>query len=122
MKTTTVDRHAFEFNYPTLDTLILVEENEADVVVRATRNTFSMERKAAFLRELVSEGFVSEKFLWANLGAGPGRLHVHWLIDRTWPQVSEQVLRQSRKFMLTLLSSVSLVWLIMMIVLFSFSR
>lgn len=121
MKTTTDNSHRFEFSYPMLDTLVLVEENESEVVIRATRDTFTPERKAAFLRELVMEGFVSEKYRWANVSNELGSFHVRWLIDYSWLEIGEEVLKRSRRLMVRLFVSSSLGWLAMIVGLFLFS-
>jgi len=45
----------YEFGFPYLDTSVLVETDADEVVIRITRDTFSPERKAAFVRELIAE-------------------------------------------------------------------
>ena len=62
MKTLTRIQRQFEFCFPNLDTLVLVEEFDDCLLIRATRNTFSEERKIRFVHELVAEGFVSESY------------------------------------------------------------
>ena len=45
MPTDTTPPHSYEFYFPDLDTLVLVESAADDVSIRATRNTFSRQRK-----------------------------------------------------------------------------
>ena len=55
MKTLVRPNRQFEFCFPNLDTLILVEESDDEVVVRATNNSFSERRKVQFIRELAAK-------------------------------------------------------------------
>ena len=57
MNTSVTKARVYEFDFPTLGTLLRVEESDGAVVVRATRDTFTDERKSRFIRELVAEGF-----------------------------------------------------------------
>jgi hypothetical protein len=88
----------FEFGFPSLDTLLLVEVAEGDVTIRASRDTFSAQRKAYFVRELVAEGFIPEEFQWYPVG-GPQSYHrgVHWLVDFSWLGIDEAVVACTRR-------------------------
>jgi hypothetical protein len=110
---------AFEFCFPQLDTLLLVENSAESVVIRATRDTFSEPRKLAFIRELASEGFIADEYRWLSAD----RLHacagIRWLVDYRWLALSPQVFARSRRFVVRLLAGAALTWLAMMVFLFS---
>jgi len=81
MKSPSHAGHCYEFSFPRLGTMILVEELPGEVVIRATRNTFSEARKLAFVRALAQEGFIADEYGWAT-GGLPAR--VRWLVDGSW--------------------------------------
>ena len=58
MNTHAAINRRFAFHFPDLDTSVQVEHLEDGVVIRASRDTFSEERKACFIRELAAEGFI----------------------------------------------------------------
>jgi hypothetical protein len=108
----------FEFCFPQLDTLILVEELATEVVIRATRNTFSEQRKIYFIRELAAEGFISDNYRWVTGFDSFSWLRVHWLLDASWLEPCQVQIARSRKFMIRLLAFTALLWLAMMTALF----
>jgi hypothetical protein len=87
----------FEFCFPKLDTLLLVEVEEGGVTIRATRDTFSPQRKACFVRELVAEGFIPDEFEWHSIG-DPQSFHrgVRWLVDFSWLRVDVDMAPRTR--------------------------
>src|SRR4051812_6475504 len=100
----------FEFCFPNLDTLVQVEELHGDVVIRATRPTFSEQRKLCFIRELAAEGFIPDECRWFPL-AGPGSFKgIRWLVDASWLTISPAVLAQTRSFVIRLLAGTGVVW------------
>ena len=107
----------FEFSFPALDTLVLVEEDDAGVTIRATRDNFSDERKDAFLRELVQEGFISERHRW-ELSGEWSEARVRWQVDCSWVRLSEALLARPRRFMVKMLWSSVCLWVAMMSLLF----
>jgi len=92
-----------EFCFPHLDTHIRVEVSDECVTIRASRDTFSSSRRESFIRNLVSEGFIPERYRWSTLG-DPGISYggICWLVDYTWMRISEDVLAISRRFVLRL--------------------
>ncbi len=68
------------------DTELQVEVRDEDVVIRATRDTFTEDRKAAFIHELASEGFIPDDYMWYSPYGGrkTGRT-ILWRIDPFWP-------------------------------------
>ena len=98
----------FEFYLAELDNLILVENLEdGGVVVRATRDNVSDQRKMFFIRELANEGFIPDLFQWWN-GDACG---LTWRVDRSWLSIPSLWRRRARKFMVKLLVLGGVLWL-----------
>lgn len=115
MKSQTHVAHTYEFCFPELDTLVLVEELPGEVLIRATRNTFTEARKVAFLRELAQEGFIPDEYGWTN-GALPPR--VRWLIDYKWLTLHPSLRFTSDRIMRRILAGGLVAWLAMLGALF----
>ena len=111
MKATLPAPHGFEFYFPDRDTLLLVEETGDTVVIRATRNTFSEQRKRRFIHELAAEGFIPDSYQWFQLAEPGSYAGVRWLIDRSWLEISEAMRAPARRFMRRLLAAAVLFWL-----------
>ena len=116
MKTSEVK--CYEFSFPRLDTLILVENWNDRVVVRATRDTFSDEKKNCFVRELAAEGFISDDYLWISSGSHFSQGPLNWLVDYSWLKLDQQMIAKTRRFVVHLLAGGVLLWLILMFALF----
>ncbi|MDB6018959.1 MAG: hypothetical protein JWR19_3448 [Pedosphaera sp.] len=119
MSTQKVLTKQYEFCFPQLDTLVQVEESSAEVVVRATRNTFSEQRKIYFIHELAAEGFISDHYRWFTSFDSFSWLRVYWLLDASWLRPCQVQIVRSRKFMIRLLVSTTLLWLAMLAALVS---
>jgi hypothetical protein len=88
----------FEFCFPRMDTLVLVEVTEGDVTIRATRDSFSPQRKARFVRELVSEGFIPEEYRWLPVGEPQSyQRGVRWVVDFSWLGIDEEMMARMRR-------------------------
>ena len=122
VKTTREHARRFEFCFPMQDVLVLVEESESGVLIRATRDCFSAERKTAFVRELAMEGFISDQYRWATLDGAWSCFGIRWSVDYSWLVLSEEVLARTRRFMLTILLSGAGLWVAQMTALFMFAR
>jgi hypothetical protein len=108
MKALAAEPRIFEFCFPRQDTLLKVEVWDDAVTIRATRNTFSERRKAAFVRELAAEGFIAEDFQWAsNDGAETCCSGVRWLVDTSWLKQDEAMAARTRRTVLRLLAPVA---------------
>ena len=111
MRTDATPPRCYEFYFPEVDTLVLVESDDDDVTIRATRNTFSERRKCSFIHELVAEGFIPADYEWFAL-AGPGLSRgAHWLVDVSWLKDSGTDQATARRFMHRLLGGATLLWL-----------
>jgi hypothetical protein len=111
MNTHAPEPRCFEFDFPRLDTAVEVETTSEGVVIRASRNTFSEERKRCFIRELVAEGFIDESCRWQSPGQPGG---VRWMVDPTefMPDVMRRA--QTNRFMRRLIFSATGLWLCLM--------
>jgi hypothetical protein len=114
MGTHTLTSRSFEFCFPRLDTLVLVKDVPGEIVIRATRNTFSEERKARFVHELAAEGFIPDNYRWLpriGMESSPG---IRWLVDTSRFRTDPAFAAVTRRFMVRLLASIALLWLVMM--------
>jgi len=123
MKTNVSAPRTFEFCFPRHDTLVLVEDAGGEVLIRATRDTFTEERKLAFVHELAAEGFIPDRYLWCSTINQHDILGVRWLVDYSWLALNEAMLARTRRFVVRLLVASALAWLALMaLVLLRISR
>jgi len=111
MKTPTVEPRCFGFSFPHLDTAVEVELSETGVIIRASRNTFSEERKACFIRELVAEGFIPEGYRRRQPNSRGG---VRWIVDPTQLVPRNAVVAPTGRFTLRLILSATALWLFLL--------
>jgi hypothetical protein len=81
---TTAPAKSMEFCIQQPYNLLLVEEREDGVTVRAAADDFNEERKGAFIRELAAEGFIADRYQWYSGSDSSGYSGVTWIIDRSW--------------------------------------
>ncbi len=115
-------RRFYEFCFPKLDTLVQVQELDDEVVIRATRDTFTERRKVCFIRELAAEGFISEAYQWFSGFGGWSSLPVRWLVDYSWLKSGKNVCARTNRFMIRSIFGAILLWLGMMFALFLGAR
>jgi hypothetical protein len=108
LKKTHLNR-CFEFQFPDVDTRILVEDLEDGVVIHASRDTFSERRKQNFIRELAAEGFIADCFQWSCRG-------VRWLVDASLGRPRLDGRARADRFMLRLGAGAMLLWVALMVV------
>jgi hypothetical protein len=101
----------YVFDFPRLDTVVAVEPSADRVVIRASRNSFSADRKACFIRELAAEGFIGEEYGSAWFSASGA---VRWIVDAAGFMPDAAHLAATRRFMLRLLGSAMVSWLLLM--------
>ena len=121
MPTHAIPPRCYEFQYPELDTLILVETSAAEVTIRATRDSFSEQRKLSFVHELAAEGFIPEDYAWRTLAGSGFSRGVRWLVDVSWLKIDPAATAIARRFMVRLLAGGCLLWLALMAGLFLFA-
>ena len=107
----------YEFYFPDVDTLVQVETLSAAVIIRASRNTFSDQRKRRFIHELAAEGFIPDDYEWLSLAGSELSRGVRWLVDISWLKIDPQMMAKTRRFMVRLIAGAVLLWLVMMAVL-----
>ena len=98
----------FEFTYPSLATQLLVEAHDDEVVIRATKDTFTELQKQSFIRHLALEGFVSESLRWTYTGRGFSGVRLRWLIDPTW--TTHAPTDRPRRWVARVVLSASIIW------------
>ena len=118
MKSTVAPQPSYEFYFPDSDTLLLVQERDGAVTIRATRDTFSPRRQACFVRELIAEGFIPDHCSWFCSGWPPSGPALRWVVDRSWLVLPAAVLAESRRFMIRALAGGFALWVILMASLF----
>ncbi len=121
MPTHAIPPRCYEFHFPELDTLVLVEASEADVTIRATRDTFSEQRKRCFIHELAAEGFIPDDYEWRSLAGSEMSRGVRWFVDVSWLRIDPAVTAIARRFMVRLLAGGFLLWFALMAGLFLFA-
>jgi hypothetical protein len=106
MKSLEEEPRCFEFAFPRMDTLLRVEESDGNVIIRASRDSFSTRRKISFIRELVAEGFIPDDYKWHLLADpdSPSR-GVQWRVDHSWLRLDEAAMARTRRSMMKLLAS-----------------
>jgi hypothetical protein len=100
-----------------VDTLVRVETSSVAVVIRASRNTFSEQRKRRFIHELAAEGFIPDDYEWLSLASSELSRGVRWLVDVSWLKIDPEMTAKTRRFMVRLIAGAALLWLVMMTVL-----
>jgi hypothetical protein len=110
MKAAPPEHRTFEFRFPALDTLVKVEVRDERVTIRASRDSFSSQRKEAFIHELAAEGFIPDEYRWHSVRAtGWATSNLRWLVDYSWRAEGPESQARAQKFALrTLAGSVVL--------------
>jgi hypothetical protein len=111
MKSAAPHSRCFEFYHSRLDTLLLVEEDDCGVRVRASRNTFSSRRKSCFIHELAAEGFISDRYEWFGAADPGGLLGVRWQVDASWVRINAAVANRARRTVFRWWFCATLLWL-----------
>jgi hypothetical protein len=114
----------FEFLHRRPQNILRVENHETGVRIRATRDNFSECDKAYFVRYLGDEGFISDRYRWSLSACSDIEWHIEDSCERAKRSDLQIFASHSRAnvFMIRLLSSASLLWLIQLAFLFLWSR
>ena len=113
MNTTLTKPRRYEFGFPYLDAQVLVEDYGDTVTIRATRDTFTEQRKIAFIRELAAEGFIDDSFKWFSLAGPETYLGVRWQVDFSWLELPPRVIARARRFRVGLEVGGLVTWVIL---------
>jgi hypothetical protein len=98
VKSLPVECNRYEFRYPHLNTILLVDVLGDEVTVHASRDSFSRERKASFIRELASEGFIPDEHRWYSSDAFHAKHSpITWVVDMSWLRIDERAFAQTRR-------------------------
>lgn len=93
----------FQFYFPDLDNIILVQSHEDEsVTIRASKDNCSEDRKIFFIRKLAAEGFIPDQYQWFT-GSTDASNGVLWIKDFSWLRRRPVVDRQTNRFMVRLL-------------------
>jgi hypothetical protein len=107
----------FQFYFPDLDNIILVECHEDEsVTVRASKDNVPEDRKIFFLRKLAAEGFLPDNYQWFS-GSTDGSNGLLWIKDFSWLKTPEAITRKSNRAMGRMFLVACVLWLAMMRVL-----
>ena len=86
-----------EFYQVFSDNLILVENQEGGVLIRAARQNFSERRKALFIRELAAEGFIPDHYQYFSDTDGCSFFGVRWIVEISWIEMPPEVNRTAQR-------------------------
>jgi hypothetical protein len=93
----------FQFYFPELDNIVLVECHEDETVtIRASKNNVPEERKIIFIRKLAAEGFIPDNYQWFS-GSTDGFNGVLWEKDYSWLKIRRIPKDRANRFMARLL-------------------
>ncbi len=107
--------HRTEFYDARRDTHLLLEVDGEQVVIRATRDSYSAARRACFIRELVAEGFLPDEYQWSNTDSPWAVYGVRWCIDRRWLVLPREVVKRTSRWALRMWLVGTLLWLGMLV-------
>jgi len=117
MRTQKVLAKDFQFYFPDLDNIILVECHEDEsLTVRASKNNVPEERKTFFIRKLAAEGFIPDEYQWFS-GSTDGSNGVLWIKDYSWLKTHQISSRPTNHIMRRCLVASCVLWIAMMRVL-----
>jgi hypothetical protein len=117
MRAQKVSAKDFQFYFPDLDNIILVECHEDETVtIRASKNNVPEERKTFFIRKLAAEGFISDHYEWFS-GSTDGSNGVLWIKDYSWLKTHKPSSRRTNRIMGAILVASCLFWIATMRVL-----
>jgi hypothetical protein len=104
----------FQFYFPDLDNIILVESHEDEsVTIRATKDNCPEGRKLFFIQKLAAEGFIPDQYQWFSRSTD-GSTGVLWIKDYSWLTRRPVAAPQTRRFMSKLLCVAGILWIAMM--------
>ena len=97
------------FAFPQLDAVVEVTASPTGVVIRASRDCFSEERKHSFIRELAAEGFIGNDYLWRPAG------DVRWIVDPSHFLPGPECFTQNRRRLWRVLGTAFALWLVLLV-------
>ena len=110
-----------EFHCRQPDNYILVQNHKDGVMIRATSDNFSEQRKAAFIRELAAEGFIPDHYQWFLDADASNYLAIKWIIDPSWLRVEKRLVGKAELICGRALLLVAIVWLVLIAMILAFT-
>ena len=109
-----------EFHCMQPENYILVQNHKDGVMIRATSDNFSEQRKAAFIRELAAEGFIPDHYQWFLDADASNYLAIKWIIDPSWLRVDKRLAKKAELLYGRALLLVAVVWMILVVMILVF--
>src|SRR4029077_13402553 len=100
------------------ENLILVENSEDSVIIRAARDNFSERKKVCFIRYLAAEGFMSDEFKGFGKSGSRRTTSISWVVDQEPLKHEPAQFKRADRFMIKLFISASALWLALMVIAF----
>ena len=97
MRTQITGPKRFNLYIPDLDNHVLVENDGDEVVIHASRDNFSGQRKASFVRHLATEGYIPDCYEWFCEPRAEGFLNLRWVVDCSWSESDPRIERRARR-------------------------
>ncbi len=94
--------------------LILVEQKEDGVLIRAAWDNFSDRRKAFFIKQIAAEGFIPDRYQWFSNFEANSYTGIRWVIDRSWVTVDREQVWKARRLVWGMLLAALFFWLILL--------
>jgi hypothetical protein len=120
MATTLFQPPQTEFYNRFPENFLLVENREdGSVLIRAAINNYSERRKALFIHELASEGFIPDEYQFRTNCEDDSYFGARWIIDSSWLIIPPEVVAMSHRRLLIIyvgvfvIAAAALEWLIM---------
>ena len=111
---------SFEFSTFNPDNLILVENEDGRVIIRAAHDNFSPRRKSFLIHQLAAEGYIPDRYeQFSEVAWDDG---VVWVIDRSLIALGPGVKRRSGRLMRGLLVGGCLLLMLELLVAFLWAR
>jgi hypothetical protein len=95
--------------------LIVVENSEDSVVIRAARDNFSERKKVCFIRYLAAEGFISDEFQGFGKSGSRRTTSISWVVYQDPLKHEPAQFKRADRFMIQLFISASAIWLALMV-------
>lgn len=99
---------------PSPENLILIENTDGGVIIRAAFDNLSESGKASVIRYLAAEGFISDEFQSFPNSISQGSSSIIWAVDQTWVKREQALRKRADRFMVRLFVATSVLWVVLM--------
>jgi hypothetical protein len=104
----------FEYSISNKRNCVLVENQEAGVVIRAARDDISSREKVFLVRHLADEGFIPKRYRWFAGSESELSSGLKWIVDSSWLKEKAAPNKNALSRILKLTYCAFLAWLAMM--------